>query len=406
MDDTVNRKFTAVWEDNPIIEFDKDDKVADNEISSMNMIQKADSSNQENLYDLSSVGHSSNICITDGLFVIDYENTTTSTKYADFRIYNTGKVQNGKSYTYILEVLSFESSAETQEFCCGETFNWQEINTNEQSCFSNMQTINITGVGTYKVSLSGRTGNYRWLTRDYIPIVANSSISMVFKVSLYENSDTYLGQNLYLSNPDSISFANGVSVNKGVYTARFTSTSNCLYSNLFNSNNIATSLIKAGKSYTFVVDVLKFSSTRGSINLFLGATSGRSCRFDREVSISIFGPGRYTATVLGVDYEEGVTEFFSRTFIAWDEEVGVTYDMTFTISLYETAGYFPEAEREGFTHLGWTKEKGDGETLNVLSSVKSNEDHVLYSAWEANPVTINFDMKFESRRYKRLFVCD
>ena len=105
---------------------------------------------------------------------------TTNTDFADFWSKPSDKIVAGKSYTYVIEVLTWKgNSALTLHL--GDTAN--------SGAQLSRGTAQITGVGVYYITVQGKeVSNPTWMGRDFISVPANKTIDVTMRVSLFNGT--------------------------------------------------------------------------------------------------------------------------------------------------------------------------------------------------------------------------
>ena len=159
--------------------------------------------------------------------------------------------------------------------------------------------------------------------------------------------------------------------------------------------------ILAGRTYTYVLDVLTLDLGSGAAPIFhVGWTDGdayQSAQLGSAPNIQVTGTGRYTSVLTGRSAE--IYRVLERAYI----ESSGTCSMTFRVQLYAgkiaapaTGAYeasgecaampLPVPVRSGFTFAGWRN--AAGEPVTAETEVTETEDHTLTAVWRRNPGTV------------------
>ena len=159
--------------------------------------------------------------------------------------------------------------------------------------------------------------------------------------------------------------------------------------------------ILAGRSYTYVLDVLAFDLESGGAPLFhIGWTDGdtwQSAQLGSAPNIQVTGTGRHTRVLVGRSAE--IYRVLERAYI---ESFGAC-SMTFRVQLYAgkdavpSGGAFaasgecvamplPVPVRRGFAFAGWRNAKG--EDVSAGTEVAETESHTLTAQWKPWRVSV------------------
>ena len=78
--------------------------------------------------------------------------------------------------------------------------------------------------------------------------------------------------------------------------------------------------------------------------------------------------------------------------VTLDAGEGTVADPAYTVTYGSAYGEIPDAEREGYTFVGWFTEAEGGEQVTSATMVELESEHTLYAHYTVNTYTLYFDM--------------
>ena len=118
--------------------------------------------------------------MASGVFSINVDNTSgTSDTYANWMTNPTNNIKAGVTYTYVIEVLTFDASNNKATFNIGKTSTSENIQLSKAA-------VDVTSTGTYFLTLTGiEADSYKYMSRDFLTIGSGNYVNTTFRVSLF-----------------------------------------------------------------------------------------------------------------------------------------------------------------------------------------------------------------------------